>query len=153
MIKIMFVCHGNICRSPMAEFIMKDMLLKENLESSVYVESRATSTEETGNPVYPPAKAELARHGIKCGGKYAQTLRPEDYDDFDLFALMDGSNLRNIKRIFPDDPQGKIHKLLEFAGRNGDISDPWYTGRFDTAYSDIYDGCKGLMKYIRSNIT
>lgn len=148
--RIMFVCHGNICRSPMAEFIMKDLLKKENIDG-VSVCSSATSTEETGNPVYPPAKAELARHGIGCAGKYAVQIKKIDYDKYDLFLVMDSNNVRNIMRIFGDDPKGKAHKLLEYADRTGDIADPWYSGRFDEAYADICEGCRGLLNYVKSN--
>lgn len=146
--RIMFVCHGNICRSPMAEFIMKDLLKKENIDG-VSVCSSATSAEETGNPVYPPAKAELARHGIGCAGKYAVQIKKSDYDRYDLFLVMDSNNLRNIMRIFGDDPRGKVHKLLEYADRSGDVADPWYSGRFDVAYADICEGCRGLLDYIK----
>lgn len=149
--RIMFVCHGNICRSPMAEFIMKDMLKKENL-SDIFVCSSATSTEEIGNPVYPPAKAELARHGIGCGGKYAVQIRKSDYEKYDLFLVMDSNNIRNIMRIFGDDPQEKVHKLLEYADRSGDVADPWYSGRFDVAYADIYAGCRGLLDCIKREL-
>lgn len=148
--RIMFVCHGNICRSPMAEFIMKDLLKKENIDG-ISVCSSATSTEETGNPVYPPAKAELARHGIGCAGKYAVQIKKSDYEKYDLFLVMDSNNVRNIMRIFGDDPQGKVHKLLEYADRSGDVADPWYSGRFDVAYADIYAGCCGLLDYIKNN--
>ena len=146
MTKIMFVCHGNICRSPMAEFIMKKLVREENLESEFVISSSATSTEEIGNPVYPPAREELKRHGISCAGKYAVQLKKSDYEKYDLFLVMDSNNLRNIRRIFSADPQNKIHKLLEYAGRNDDVDDPWYTRRFDVAYNDIYEGCQGLLE-------
>lgn len=142
----MFVCHGNICRSPMAEFIMKKLVREENLESEFVISSSATSTEEIGNPVYPPAREELKRHGISCAGKYAVQLKKSDYEKYDLFLVMDSNNLRNIRRIFSADPQNKIHKLLEYAGRNDDVDDPWYTRRFDVAYNDIYEGCQGLLE-------
>lgn len=150
MIKIMFVCHGNICRSPMAEFIMKDMVKKEGLDGEIYVASCATSTEELGNPVYPPAKSELARHGLSCKGKYAVQLAKRDYDKYDMFILMDDNNMRNIRRIFKDDPDGKIHKLLDFDG-GGNVADPWYTDRFEVAYNDIERGCKALLAYLRAS--
>lgn len=145
MTKIMFVCHGNICRSPMAEFIMKDLVKKAGLESEFVIASSATSTEELGNPVYPPAREELARHGLSCKGKYAVQLKSTDYDKWDMFIIMDGNNRRNIGRIFRHDPEGKIHKLLTFAGRDDDVSDPWYSRRFDVAWSDIYEGCEALL--------
>ena len=146
---IMFVCHGNICRSPMAEFIMKKLVRKELPQEDIFIASSATSTEEIGNPVYPPARAELKRHGISCEGKYAVQLKRSDYEKYDIFLLMDENNMRSIARIFPDDPLGKVHKLLEFAGRNGDVSDPWYTRDFSAAYNDILDGCMGLLKTLK----
>ncbi len=147
MIRVMFVCHGNICRSPMAEFIMKDLAQREGL--ALCIASSATSTEEIwngiGNPVYPPAREELAKHGLSCKGKRAVQLRKSDYDKYDLFLAMDSNNIRNISRIFGGDPEGKVHKLLEYAGRDGDVADPWYSGRFDVAYADILAGCEGLL--------
>lgn len=148
MIRIMFVCHGNICRSPMAEFILKDMLKKAGLSSRVSVASSATSTEEirngVGNPVYPPAKRELALHGLTCEGKRAVQLTRADYDTYDLLIGMDSANIRNMHRILGGDPQGKIRKLMDYAG-GGDVADPWYTGNFDVTYRDIEAGCRGLL--------
>ena len=149
MIKVMFVCHGNICRSPMAEFIMKKLVQEIHAESEFLIASSATSTEEIGNPVYPPARKELAKHGISCDGKYAVQLKKSDYDKYDLFLVMDENNLFNICRIFPSDPKNKVHKLLEYAGRSDDVADPWYTGDFTVAYQDIYDGCTGLLNQIQ----
>ena len=150
--RIMFVCHGNICRSPMAEFIFKDMLRREGLEDRFFVASSATSTEEIwggrGNPVYPPAAAELAHHGIGCEGKRAVQLCPADLDRYDVFIGMDNANIRNMHRILGKAAEGKIFKLLEFAGRSSDVSDPWYSDRFDIAYADIYEGCEALLKYL-----
>ncbi len=146
MIKVMFVCHGNICRSPMAEFIMKDLVEKEHLTSRFVIASSATSSEEIGNPVYPLAREELQRHHIVCDdGKYAVQLKKSDYDKYDLFVVMDSNNVRNIRRIFREDPEHKIHKLLSYAGRDEDVSDPWYSRRFDIAYEDILEGCRGLL--------
>ena len=148
MIRIMFVCHGNICRSPMAEFILKDMLKKAGLSSRVVVASSATSTEEiwngVGNPVYPPAKRELALHGLTCEGKRAVQLTRTDYGAFDLLIGMDSANVRNMHRILGGDPQGKIRKLMDYAG-GGDVADPWYTGSFDVTYRDIEAGCRALL--------
>ena len=148
LIRIMFVCHGNICRSPMAEFILKDMLKKAGLSSRVSVASSATSTEEirngVGNPVYPPAKRELALHGLTCEGKRAVQLTRADYDTYDLLIGMDSANIRNMHRILGGDPQGKIRKLMDYAG-GGDVADPWYTGNFDVTYRDIEAGCRGLL--------
>ena len=150
-IKIMFVCHGNICRSPMAEFVLKKMLEKEGRDGEFYVASAATSSEEIwngrGNPVYPPAKEELRRHGITCEGKRAVQLIPADYDEYDLIIGMDGANIRNMHRLFGGDPKGKIKKLLDYAD-GGDISDPWYSGDFETTYKDVCKGCEGLIKSI-----
>ena len=150
MTKIMFVCHGNICRSPMAEFIFKDMIRKQGLDQDFVVRSCATSTEEiwgdVGNPVYPPAQKELKKHGISCEGKRAVQLKKSDYDKYDLFIAMDSMNVRNIGRIFGNDPQNKVHKMMDYTNRKGDVADPWYTGRFDVTYTDILDGCKGLLE-------
>ena len=147
MVKILFVCHGNICRSPMAEFIMKDLVRRAGKEDEFFIASAATSTEEIGNPVYPPAVKELTAHGLSCKGKYAVQLSRSDYGRYDLLVVMDRYNLRNIKYILPEDPEGKIHRLLEFAGRDDDVDDPWYTRDFKTAYSDIEEGCRALLEY------
>lgn len=153
MTKIVFVCHGNICRSPMAEFVFKDMLQKEGLFDKVEVESRATSTEEIGSPVYPKAKQELEKHGIGCVGKRAKQLEKSEYNNYDYIIAMDDMNVRNIERITERSvKEGKIKKLLEFAGSKEDISDPWYTRKFDVTYNDILRGCEGLMKVIKESI-
>lgn len=153
--RIMFVCHGNICRSPMAEFIFKDILRKQGKESDYVVASSATSTEEIwngiGNPVYPPARAELLKHGITCEGKRAVQLKKSDYDKYDLFLAMDSMNIRNIGRIFGSDPLGKVHKLMDFTDRQGDVADPWYSGKFDVAYRDISDGCTAVYKKLEED--
>ena len=146
MIKICFVCHGNICRSPMAEFIMKDLVKKAGLEDEFEIASAATSSEEIGNSVYPPAKSILAEHGLSCKGKTAVRLKPTDYGKWDMFVYMDDFNRRNISYIFRDDPDGKIVKLLSFAGSGKDVDDPWYSRRFDIAYNDILTGCKALLE-------
>ena len=148
MIRIMFVCHGNICRSPMAEFIMKKLVTDAGLQKDFYISSSATSCEEIwndiGNPVYPPARSELKKHGISCEGKRAVQLKREDYNNYDYFIGMDTYNIRNMKNILGNDK--KIHKLLTFAGRSDDVADPWYTNDFETTYNDIYSGCNGLLK-------
>lgn len=151
MIRIMFVCHGNICRSPMAEFIMKKLVSDAGLSAEFEISSAATSTEEIGNPVYPPAREELRRHGLSCKGKTAVQLKASDYDKYDLIVTMDDFNMLNTRYIFSKNPSftendGKVRKLLIFAGRNEDVSDPWYTRRFDIAYADIYEGCTALLK-------
>ena len=152
MIKVLFICHGNICRSPMAEFIFKDMIAKRGLADEFYVESCATSTEEIwngiGNPVYPPAKRELAKHGISCEGKRARQVTKADYDKFDILLCMDDNNMRNIKWIIPSDPQNKICKLMSFTGGDANVADPWYTGDFETTYNDILKGCEALLEYL-----
>ena len=152
--KIMFVCHGNICRSPMAEFIFRKMVSERGLQDKFVVASSATSTEEIwngiGNPVYPPAKAMLKKHGINCDGKRAVQLKKSDYKEYDMFIGMDTANIRNINRIFGGDPVGKIYKLMSFTGSGADVSDPWYSRDFDTAYNDIFAGCKALLENLNN---
>ena len=154
MIKILFVCHGNICRSPIAEFVMKDMVAKSNLTSAFHIASAATSSEEiwngVGNPVYPPAKAKLAEHGISCAGKRAIQLTHADYDKYDYLIGMDSANIRNMLRMLGGDPEGKISKLLSFAGSERDIADPWYTGNFDDTYQDVLEGCQALLNTLKA---
>ena len=147
--KILFVCHGNICRSPMAEFIMKKLVADAGLSDQFEIASAATSTEEIGNPVYPPARRKLAEHGISCEGKYARQLTRRDYDYYDLLIGMDRYNLRNMERICGGDPEGKIHSLMEYVGRKGqDVGDPWYTGDFDATWRDCLNGCKALLNIL-----
>lgn len=150
--RIMFVCHGNICRSPMAEFIFKDMTERRGASDEFFVSSSATSTEEifngVGNPVYPPAREMLARHKIDCSGKRAVQLKRSDYDKYDLFVGMDNMNIRNMYRILDNDSEGKICKLMDFTDRGGDVADPWYSRNFEAAYRDIYDGCQGLIEHL-----
>ncbi len=152
MTKIMFVCHGNICRSPMAEFIFKDLVRERGLEKDFYIASSATSTEEiwggVGNPVYPPAREELARHGIGCEGKRAVQLCRADADRYDMFIGMDSANIRNMHRMLGDGAKDKIYKLMSFTGKDADVSDPWYSDRFDVAYRDINEGCEALLEYL-----
>jgi protein-tyrosine phosphatase len=144
--KILFVCHGNICRSPMAEFIMKDLVKKAGLEDQFHIESAATSTEEIGNPVYPPARRKLAEHGINCAGKTARQLQNRDYKVYDLLIGMDRANIRNINRICSGDPDGKIHLLMEYTDRpKAEVADPWYTGDFEATWRDVLDGCQGIL--------
>lgn len=149
----MFVCHGNICRSPMAEFIFKDLAEKQGIADRFVVSSSATSTEEiwngVGNPVYPSAKAELAKHGLSCNGKRAVQLKKSDYDKYDIFIGMDSANIRNMLRIFGGDPDGKVRKLMDYTDRGGDVADPWYSDRFDVAYQDILEGCTALLKAVQ----
>ena len=146
MIKILFVCHGNICRSPMAEFVMKDMVRKAGLENQFHIASAATSGEELGNPVYPPARRKLAEHGIDCSGKTARRRRKSDYTQYDLLIGMDQANLRNMHRMCGGDPEGKLHLLLDFTNRPGNVADPWYTGDFEATWRDVEQGCQGLLQ-------
>ena len=154
MIRVLFVCHGNICRSPMAEFIMKDMLIKRGISDKFYIASAATSTEEiwngVGNPVYPPAKKELAKHGISCEGKRAVQITRSDYGKYDYILGMEERNIRNILRIVGKDPEHKVKLLLDYSDVPRDIADPWYTGNFESTYRDVVEGCEGFLKYLET---
>ena len=143
---VLFVCHGNICRSPMAEFVMKELLRREGMD--VRVESCATSREELGNDIYPPAKRVLREHGIPFETRRARQMIPDDYNRFGIIAVMDSENLRNIRPFMRGDPEGKVRRLLSFCGSEEDVSDPWYTGDFETCYRDILRGCEGILDYI-----
>lgn len=151
MTKILFICHGNICRSPMAEFVMRDMVNKAGLSNKFEISSAATSTEEIGNSVYPPVKRLLADNGISCYGKTARQLTKKDYDNYDLLIGMDGANYRNINRICGSDKQNKIHLLMDFTGSPHDVADPWYTRNFDATWNDINEGCKALLDKLTQN--
>ena len=143
---ILFVCHGNICRSTMAEFVLKDMVAARGVADGFSIESAATSTEEIGNPVHPGTWRMLQAHGIGgFEGKRARQLTRDDYDDYDLIIGMDEANIRNMGRMLGGDPEGKVRKLLEFAGSTRDVADPWYTGDFETTYDDVRAGCAGLL--------
>ncbi len=146
MIKVLFVCWGNICRSPMAEFIMKDIVEKRGIAADFCIESAATSTEEIGNPVYPPARQELAKHGISCKGKTARQLRRDDYDKCDYIIGMEKLNMSYMLRILGGDPEGKVCLLMDFTGRPEDIDDPWYTGDFGGVYKQIVRGCNAMLE-------
>lgn len=148
MIKVLFVCHGNICRSPMAEFVLKDLVKKAGLEDQFFIASAATSTEEIGNPVHPGTVRRLAREGISTAGKYAVQLKRSDYPKYDFFLGMDHWNIRNMVRMLGGDPDGKVHLLLYYSRRSGEeIADPWYTGNFEVTYTDILEGCQGFLAY------
>ena len=148
MVKILFVCHGNICRSPMAEFVMKDLVKKAGLGKEFEIASAATSTEEIGNPVYPPARRKLSENGISCTGKTARQLQKSDYARYDYLVGMDSANLRNMHRICGGDPAGKISLLLDWTARPGSVADPWYTGDFEATWQDVQEGCQGLLAAI-----
>ena len=147
--KILFVCHGNICRSPMAEYVMKDLVKREGLEDECSIASAATSTEEIGNGVYPPARRKLQEHGISCAGYAARQLRQADYQAYDLLVGMDRANLRNMLRICGGDPEGKISLLMDHTSRRGEVADPWYTGDFETTWQDVLEGCQGLLEQLK----
>ena len=145
MTKILFVCHGNICRSPMAEFLMKELVRQAGQAEAFCIASAATSAEELGNPVYPPVRRKLAEHGIDCSGKTARQLTRRDYEDWDLLIGMDEENMAGMRRLFGGDPEGKLHMLLEYAGLHQGVADPWYTRDFDAAWQDVTVGCTALL--------
>ena len=149
--KILFVCLGNICRSPMAEFIMKQMVEERGIADQFYIESCATSSEELGNPVYPPAKRVLQKRGINCDAKRARRITKDDYDRFDYIVCMDSNNLRNLKMLFPYDNGEKISKILSFTGIDRDVADPWYSGDFSATEEDVCIGCEAILKYIEKS--
>ena len=153
MIKVMFVCHGNICRSPMAEFIFKDMVEKKGMSKDFYIASSATSREEIGNPVYTPAKRKLMENNISCAGKHAVQLTKKDYENYDYILAMEEFNIKNIFRIIKGNPHDKVHKLLDFTDNPKDIDDPWYTGDFNTTYNEILKGCNGLLNHIMNELS
>ena len=144
--RILFVCHGNICRSPMAEFVMKKLVADAGREDEFEIASAATSTEEIGNPVYPPARRKLAEHGISCAGKTARQLTLRDYGRYDLLIGMDRYNLANMRRMCGGDPDGKIHLLLDYTDHPRDVADPWYTDDFDATWRDCVEGCSALLR-------
>lgn len=145
-IKVLFICHGNICRSPMAEFVMKHLVARAGLSERFEIASAATSTEEIGNGVYPPARRKLAEHGISCEGKTARQVRRSDYEAYDYLVVMDQANRRNLSYIIGPDTKGKVSLLLDFAGRPGqEVADPWYTGDFEATWQDVCAGCRGLL--------
>ena len=145
MIKILFVCLGNICRSPMAELLLRDLVEKRGVQDEFFIRSAAISDEEVGNPVYPPVRKRLEAEGISCAGKRAVQLTRADYAAYDLLIGMERSHLRAMQRLFGGDPAGKRHLLTEFAGRSGEVADPWYTGDFEATWRDVEAGCRGLL--------
>ncbi len=143
--KILFVCHGNICRSPMAEFVMKDLVRQMGIEKQFEIASAATSREEIGNAVYPPARRKLAEHGISCDGKTSRQITMDDYRHYDYIIAMDQNNLRNLRKILGEDVDDKISLLMDYTSRPADVADPWYTGDFDATWNDVVEGCKGFI--------
>lgn len=150
MINILFSCLGNICRSPMAEFVMKDLVRQNHLENQFYISSAATSSEEIGNPVHPGTQRKLSEHGISTKGKYAVQLTRQDYERYDYLIGMERRNVTNMLRILGGDPKGKLSCLLDYTDRPGDIADPWYTGDFEATYRDVLEGCQGLLRHIQN---
>lgn len=148
--KILFICHGNICRSPMAEFLLKDIVKKRGLADAFEIASAATSREEIGNPVHYGTRNKLAQFGISVAGKHAVQVTKRDYEHYDLLLVMDSNNIRNLRRVIGEDTQNKVHLLLEYTERKGEsIADPWYTGDFDVTYNDIMEGLAGLLAYLQ----
>ena len=149
MIKILFICHGNICRSPMAEFLLKDIVNKRGLADAFEIASAATSREEIGNPVHYGTRTKLAQFGISVAGKHAVQVTRRDYEHYDLLLVMDSNNIRNLRRVIGEDTQNKVHLLLDYTERKGEsIADPWYTGDFDVTYNDIMEGLAGLLEQL-----
>ncbi|MBD5105223.1 MAG: low molecular weight phosphotyrosine protein phosphatase [Ruminococcaceae bacterium] len=149
MIKILFICHGNICRSPMAEFVLKHLTAQSNLTSEMHIASAATSTEEIGNDIHRGTKRKLTQMKVPFSPRRARQVTRADYDEYDYLIVMDGNNLRNLRRIIGEDGENKVYKLLDFTERKGqDIADPWYTGNFDETYDDVLEGCEGLIRYL-----
>ena len=150
MIRILFICHSNICRSPMAECVMKDLVQKEGLSDQFYIASAATTTEGRGEPVYPPARRTLAEHGLSCKGKTARVMNRKEYGEWDLLIGMDSANLRGMRYIFGGDPDGKFHLLMDYTDHPRDVADPWYTDDFEATWRDVTEGCCGLLKALKA---
>lgn len=150
MIKVLFVCHGNICRSTMAEYVMKDLIKKEGLQHQFYISSAGTSREEIGSGVHYGTRNKLREQGIAVGDHRAVQMRSDDYEKYDFLIGMDGANLRNMERIVKGDPKHKLHLLLDYTNRPGAIADPWYTGNFDETFRDVMEGCTGFLKYLKN---
>lgn len=143
--KILFVCHGNICRSPMAEFVMKYLVKEAGMEDQFEIASAATSTEEIGNPVYPPARRKLEEHGISCEGKRARVITRDDYHYYDQIVVMDSENIQSLRWLFGKDKDRKVKLLMDYTDRPGEVADPWYTGDFEATWQDVSEGCKSLL--------
>ncbi len=152
MIKILFICHGNICRSTMAEMVFKDLVRRRAAEHLFFIDSAATSREEIGNGVHYGTRQKLKQEGIVCEDHRARQVTRQDYETFDYLIVMDDNNVRNLRRIIGDDTEKKVYKLLDFTKRPGrSIADPWYTGNFDEAYRDVVEGCEGFFDYLVAN--
>lgn len=149
MIKVIFICHGNICRSTMAEFVFKDMVRKAGLEADFHIESAATSREEIGNDTHPGTKRKLTEQGIPFTKRGARQVKKADYSEYDYLIIMDRENERGLSRIIGSDTEHKVYKLLEFAGKDRDIADPWYTGNFDDTYDDVVEGLDGFVEHLK----
>ena len=152
MIKILFICHGNICRSTMAQYVLQHMVEQACMAEQFYIDSAATSYEEIGNGVHSGTRRKLAQVGIYCGNHKARHLEKSDYDQFDYIIGMDSANMKNIARIVGSDYKGKVYKLLQFAGESGDIADPWYTGNFDETFDDVMEGCQAFLSYLMEHL-
>ena len=152
MVRVLFICHGNICRSPMAEFILKDMIRRDGLESEIFVESAAATTEEIGNDIYPPAKRKLKEKGIPFQSRCARIMTKKDYESFDLIVGMDEENRRDMCRICGRDKDGKISLLMDWADSSRDVADPWSTGKFEATYQDLITGCTALLKKVKERV-
>lgn len=151
-IKVLFICHGNICRSTMAEMVMKDIVRKNNLESEFFIDSSATSNEEIGNNVHYGTRSKLKEVGIRCDNHFAKRMTKADYDKFDFIIGMDSANIRNIKYIAGGDSENKVKRLLSYANIERDIADPWYTGNFDETFDDVLLGCTKLFENIKNSV-
>ena len=149
MTKILFVCHGNICRSTMAEYVMKHLVKQAGLRAQFYIDSAATSTEEIGNGVHHGTRRKLAQVGIPCGDHRARQVTWADYEKFDRIIGMDHANIRNLHRMLKNDPEGKISMMLDYTNRPGEVADPWYTGDFEATYCDVLEGCQGLLEELQ----
>lgn len=150
MTKILMICHGNICRSTMAQFVMQDLVRKAGMEDEFYIESAATSREEIGNDTHPGTKRKLTEVGVPFTKRRARQVTKQDYDEYDYLVIMDEENQWGLNRIIGSDPEGKVFKLLEFAGKDRDIADPWYTGNFDDTYDDVVEGCEAFLTYLEN---
>ena len=149
MIKVLFICHGNICRSPLAEIVFKKMVEDEGLSYNFLIDSAATSREEIGNPIYPPVRDLLRRRGVSYEPHYARQVTREEMEEFDYIVCMERYNVRNLERLFGHDFNSKISLLLDYTSKPGDVADPWYSGDFETTWNDVNEGCRGLLEKLK----